>query len=448
MTEPDIHNYSSFVQGPQYIPSSEGMSLEGQPTNVDSGLSSIEKSKAVTVAFIAPMDFPMLTSPNQADGDTFFAVVNVANEQGGPVSTYLMEIPIITESEIIQHMLDKWSENLDRLEEEIRRRLNSPQYQIELSLKENPTQAIGGLSIVELQTARSNPPYLLTAIQAAEQTMRSPEPTEQSEQSTDMARLLAIPLISAAFTLGAVGAAEVSIALTGIVSNPFVPVIQMIQSLQTVAPQLLAGILPGVTALIAPLLYFASWEASVSGLNQKEQTHYLTAAQTFARDIVTILNDPNYIKAKLMDRMPEAKQLPPEQRDQLEAFIKTILAGVALSLLYTVEVGKVQKGQYLGMTPEEFKGLLDGTIPVPHPNDPNFAALSTQEQLKATLVLGLKMQLDRLPIEARMQAIEVILESVSDRRSFDSLLSINRVFSEILQGNIYGSNVNLEINQV
>ena len=109
--------------------------------------------------------------------------------------------------------------------------------------------------------------------------------------------------------------------------------------------------------------------------------------------------------------------------------LKVVLIGVALSLLYSAEVGKVQKGKFGGIEPEELRDLLLGKLTgSPDPSK----KLSEQEFLTSSLISRVWEQLEPLSIEDRTTAVEMLLSYITKQRDFDPMLDPAKVFDDAI----------------
>lgn len=441
----NIHGYSqeAAVQGAAYIPSTEVV----EEKKVDAGVSSIEKSKAVAALMTPPPNFPMLISPAQNEVPLALIISSLENSSK-PIADFMRSIDIKM-SEIADQMLDGWLKNIREIQEWVQSLINSPNYQYLQEIRLHGDQKQGNVSGIQDPTsanaAAANPttaniaPYnFLTALdrlQAFERVHASAPSSDSSTVSNstsadDAARLVSIPIVAAMIIGGgmALGATELTTSINGMSSSPFVAPVELMERLQPVFPQLVVqDIIPMINLMVATPIYFNALEEAVSNIKERERDNHVETAQNFAKDVVKMVADPAFVMMTYVNKMPGAEQMSPELKERMAAMLKLILASVALSLLYSVDVGKVQSGKYWGMEAQEFRDVLTGKIAGPNPDQKQ----STQEQLVATLIKQVNAQLDALPAEQRAEAVETILTYVGGSHNLKTMLDPAQIFADV-----------------
>ena len=107
--------------------------------------------------------------------------------------------------------------------------------------------------------------------------------------------------------------------------------------------------------MIVGPIYYNSWNEAVSNIKNRAHNGYVQTAQNFAKDVIKIVIDPDFVKNVLIQRMQGTSKLSPEDQERLSRMLKIVLIGIALSLLYSVEVGKIQHEKFGGIEPEELR---------------------------------------------------------------------------------------------
>jgi len=399
----DANVHDSSIEPVFVQPIIEEKEKEG---GTDSGSSTIEKSKTVVIPFSPMIDFPILLVPN-AGSDKVLAVFLTSD------ASKLDALQQQLENSAIKSMLDSWNRNLDQIAEQVRNLIKSPAYQAELA------QRLHG---DDKQVAA---PAFLSNLDRIRETQRSESPADDDSRVVTVAFTAAV-MVGGALALGSF---EVTTTVGGISSAPMTASFEIIEKLQTVMPQL-QDLIPYINLMVTPLLYFTSLDTAISNIKSKEHHSNATAAQTFAKEAIKIASDPAYVIVTFVNKMEGAEKFTPEHKKQLAAVLKLILTSVALSLLYSVEVGKSVDGKFWGMEPQEFRDLLNGNIPI---GDPNKENLTETQRLKLTLVALIKAQLDALPDAKQKEAIiAVLFEYLTTPREIKTMLDPAKVFHDVL----------------
>ncbi len=440
----NIHSYSqeAAIQGAAYIPNVEVV----EEKKVDAGISSIEKSKAVAALMTPPPNFPILISPAQNEVPLALIIASLENSSK-PIADFMRSIDIKM-SEIADQMLNGWLKNIREIQEWVQSLINSPNYQYLQEIRLHGDQKQGNVSGVQDPTsanaAAANPttaneaPYnFLTALERLQAFERvhasapsSDSATVSNSNADDAARVVSIPIIAAMIIGGgmALGATELTTSTTGMTSTPFVAPVELMERLQPVFPQLIVqDIIPMINLMVAAPIYFNALEEAVSNIKERERDNHVETAQNFAKDVVKMVADPAFVMVTYVNKMPGADQMSPELKERMAAMLKLILASVALSLLYSVEVGKVKSDKYWGMEAQEFRDVLTGKIAAPNSDQKQ----STHDQLVATLIKQVNAQLDALPAEQRAEAVETILSYVGESHNLKTMLDPAKIFADV-----------------
>lgn len=436
-----IQDYSGVpIQTPGVIPEETLPDTYGQE---DTGVSTIAKSESIAEASAPVMSQPVLVVPIQTQANQE-AVLTKVMAGTGAVTAFLLEIQTKM-NEITNDILDGWIKNLKEIEETVRQLINSPQYlqQQEIRLKGDaaPGQATSGtVSGVGAASGTASSSVIntldrlriLEQVPATDETIEASTPSDKEASRKEASADLALPLtatlmIGGSLALG--GGIEFTTTASrvgGISSNPVSGALEVINHLQITSPQLMETAVPLVNLMVMAPIYYHAWNDAITNFKEGHR-NYTQFAQNFAKDALNMINDPKFVDgliAKLQGSGLEVKD-----HTQLAAVAKAIVASIALGLLYSTEVGKVQEGKFHGMTEEEFKGIMLGEIKVPDPNAPN---LTEQQKLTALMLQSLQTQLTSLPMSERVKLTEGIMEYLADQHDLDSMLTPSKAFDHFL----------------
>jgi hypothetical protein len=428
--EPSRNDSVEKVRGSKPLSASEA---EESP-KVDTGLSSIEKSKTVKPDLIPPMSSPILIAPSNMES-VAFAVASI-DASGRPVVDSVRSF-VLKGEEIKSTVLQGWLENLREIEEYVRQLLSSPLYMQlqEIRQKGDPQLgAISGVQSAKSANAESQkaPGDFLSTLDRAQALERVPSTAEVPDPSApkDSSQVLVLPLTAALLAGGIVVGTELASAST----HPLGGIFEIVERLQPIFPQVsVQDLIPLINLMVVGPIYFNSWNEAVSNIKNKERHSYVQTSQNFAKDVIKIVSDPNFVNT-LINRMKGTDQLSPNDQDRLARMLKVVLIGVALSLLYSVEVGKVQDGKFGGIEPEELRDLMLGKWhESPKPNQQS----TTHETLILSLINRAQEQLAPLSIEDRTEAVSLLLDYVNKTRELDPMLDPAKVFDETLSSSAF-----------
>jgi hypothetical protein len=404
-------------------------------------VSTIEQSQAVASLMTPPPDFPVLVSPPTGGDMPLVLVVSSMNRSNQPILEFMQSMQDQT-AKVIDEMLDGWLKNIREIEEYVQQLLNSPQYQTQQDIRLNGDPKQGNVAGIQdpisANAAAANPttanvaPYtFMNALDRINNFERvsGVASTSESASASDAARQITTTLISTMVIGGvmSLGVTELTTSVDGLTSNPFVSSVELLEKLQPLFPQLVVqDMIPMINLMVASTFYAGALNDAVSNIREREGENHLEAAQNFASSVIKMVADPSSIMMTFVNKMEGADQMSPELKERMAAMVKLVLASVALSLLYSVEVGKVQSGKFWGMEPQEFRDLLNGTIEINSSGD-----LTPQEQMMVTLLKQIKAQLDILSEAERAQTIETILSYVGGNHNLQGMLDPGHVFREV-----------------
>ncbi len=419
---------TSFVQEPQT-----------KAPLVDSGASSIEKSKSVLAVLVPLMNFPTLPSPSSNQQDISFAIASV--DSHGNVQVNMLKSVELRMDDATSSIVRGWAQNMRDQAEEVRRILASPAYQMmqELNMKgyvgnavtqaeksSVAASAIGSVGVPQIVSTLDR----LQVMEYVPPTARIPDP----EAPQDTARALVIPLTAALLIGGglALGGSEIVSTVSGGGVDLLTRAVELVDKLQPLLPQLgLQEIIPMINLMVVAPIYYRSWDEAVSNFKNRERHSHVQAVQDFAKDVIKIVGDPAFVSSLLFNRpTSDGGQLTADQQDRLTRMSKFVVIGIALGLLYSVEVGKVLQDKFGGMEPEEMRDLLMGKL-VPE-TDPK-KKMTTQEQLTRSLINLAAGQISFLEGEDRVQAANILLDYIGTNRELEPMLDPAKVFTDVLE---------------
>lgn len=405
---------------------SQSPSLEKGESKVDSGLSSIEKSKAVKPELTPSMSSPILSAPDQKC--MAFAIASV--DASGVPNTTTIHSFILKGEEIKNSVLKGWMNNLREIEEYVRQILASPMYrQLQdirrLDQQSTPTSSVEGVS--SSNAAGRQQVELLSTLDRWQVLEKIPPTAQVTDTSAPQdSRVLIIPLTAALLAGGGlalgVGAMDSIHSLEGIMG--------MLKQIQPLFPSVsIQDLVPLINLMVVGPIYYNSWNEAVSKLKSRKGGNYGPVIQNFAKDVIKIVGDPNFVRM-MVERMRGTEGISSVDQERLTGMLKIVLIGVALSLLYSLEVGKVQEGTFGGIEPEEFRDLILGKFE----NLPDSGRKEDlQSKLTSTLIASAREQLKALSESDRIAAAEMVLAYLTTPKDLDPMLNPAKVFEAAIQ---------------
>lgn len=415
MSEQNIQD-NSQVMGPAYI------SIE--PSNVQplekqkgaSDQSTIEKSEeALAEEIIAAMNTPLLIPPSDLALKTNSGhLISIGNDLIGSVNVDIWK---------------KYQQNLDQIKEQVAKMISSPTYQ---ALERVRIQGGDGANVSGVQTAtaanaaQANPiasgsDSIINTINSLHKQMTKVSPAE-----TDVAQMI-IPMSSIILLAGV--PAVVTVEIQAASNNPLQGTMDIIGKLQQNLPALgLQDVIPMINLMVMAPIYYNALNEAISRLPNKERESNVAAAQNFAQSVIKMVSNPDYIMVNFVNKMEGANMMSPERKQTIATTVRLILATVSLSMLYSVQTGKVQGKEYWGIDPQELRDILNGTMTAPDPGQQT----SEQGKLSATLINVVQAQLASLPMAQRLNTINAILDFVSTSQSVKTMFDPNKVVNSVL----------------
>lgn len=437
MTNINDDSVSPIKRGLVY-PTSIEVKEEESKHGSDVGVSSIEKSKAVPGTAVAPMNAPILISPSD---QAVFAISSV-DATGKKMIQILSTVALKIEG-IKNDVLEGWAQNLRQIEEQIRQILASPAYiQLqEMRTKGDPRSGtVSGVqsaaSAAKSGLAGGSDSITLLSTLDRMQVLEKIPPTAEVQDTTppqNPSRSLILPLAAAILMGGAlaVGTVQLTTSLTGISSNVLTNVVKLVEQLQPLFSTFtVRDLVPAINLMIVGPLYMNSWKEAVSNFGNKERNSNIETVHKFAQDVIKMVSDPTSLLRLLVSQSAGKTPISEGEIDQRTHMLKLIMVGVALSLLYSVEVGQIQGGKFRGIQPEELRDLLLGKMQIKQ--DPE-AKPTRQEELIDSLIKRGKEQVSLiLREEDKVKAAEILVGYVYQERELEHLLDPEKIFNDTL----------------
>lgn len=409
--------------------------LKQEELKVDTGgISSIEKSRGVKPEIIPPMDSPILTAPNEKC--TAYAVASI-DSFGVPVVSTVYTF-ILKGEEVKNSVLDGWMKNLRDIENYIRQLLASPLYQQLQDIRRLGASREGAVSGIEgasssKSTGSDGKVELLSTLDRLQVLEKVPPTAEVSDTSVpnNGSRVLVLPL-----TAALLAGAGLTIGIEAMHSiHPLGEVATMIESITPLFPSVgVHDLVPLINLMIVGPLYYNSWNDAVSNLKNRQGANHLPTILNFSRDVIKIIADPHFVKNTLLQCIKGADQLSEEDQNRLARLLKVVLIGVSLSLLYSVGVGKIQRGKFGGIEPEELRDLLLGKFEnLPDPSHKK----DLKDELTSKLIVLAWSQLNPLSVGDRTVAVEMLLSYLSHQKDLDPMLNPAKVFEAAIAASEY-----------
>lgn len=396
------------------------------PSGVPSGTSSIEDSESVLVLLIPPPNSPILPTPS--DGGDFNGVVALISNNKVNGAEFLLYTDNL-QNQVVNEMLEKWNKSIKEEQEKIRELISSPQYQQmeEIRIKGDPKQGVVS-GVMTNQAANSLDANPLIFILDKAQKSDALAPSDKDQGGDAIVPLAAAAIIGGALAIGIID-------VNAVTNTPVNGAVDLVSRLQPIMPQVIQD-LPSINLMVMPLVYFTSWDSSVGNMANKGHQSDMSAVIYFAKSMISLITNPEFIKNHVVAPMESSDPLSQTRKEYREAVLKLILACVALSLLYSVEVGKSVSGKFWGMEPQEFKGMLNGEIPIPKPT----ANSTDAQRAQYTLLNIIKTQLDNLPPEEKAKVLNAIFEYLSNPQQVKDMLDPKKVFSDVLSSSAFDQN--------
>lgn len=373
------------------------------PPAADTGSSSIGPSSATasssaTLSLSAPMIAYGLTKVGENINQTYVNAVN--------------------------GVLDTWAKNIEEINEQAKRIQESflAQNQALLAMRGDPLTGVvsGALSPTAASAASSSsnpgaanlsPVLLMSTLERLrdwEKNARFSTTTGSTDNALQTAAIPALSILTIGSVL-AIVASQLSSAASNVNMIPdLAPVIS--SSTQTMVTG--SDVVLQVNLMVTSLLYPTTLIGVMRSFQKKGLNPNQAAAEEFAQTVIGLAGNPDAL-SKLVGGKNITPYLIP-------------LASYAMSLLYAVEVGKAPDN-YMGMEPEEFRDLLNGTLVL----NPNGADLTALQKLQLTLAGVIRYQLSLLSADQREKILHSVLDYLSESHSVSGMTNLVDILSGV-----------------
>ena len=212
--------------------------------------------------------------------------------------------------------------------------------------------------------------------------------------------------------------------------------VQLVEQLTAIFPQLtVQQLIPIINLMIVFPIYYHSWMEATGTSKKGQEPPYQEMIYAFAKDVIKMVTDPFFLQATLIARFGGTSQLSAQNQERLAQYLKLMLIGVALSLLYSVEVGKITNGKFGGIEPEELGDLITGTLV---PMKKSSKKFNLHAELTHSLINRARELLRLFSSETdREEATGLLLNYVNEKRAVNHLLDPVKVFHDLLTSRSY-----------
>lgn len=398
------------LKGPTSVPSEVSKSKE---STGDSGVSTIEESKLVATLLVPIISFPLLTPPKEAN--TVDGLSTIMTRSQSLTYAFLFEMTKKM-SDITQEVLDKWGENIQELKEELKKIMSSPQFMaLEKMKKEEGIGKIttaGGNAVHDVKSVHEN---IAVTLDHLEKLGNNPK--------DNLFTYTLLFSIGGGLALGAVDP-----------KNAAVPTIErLVEYVQPMASHLsIQDTIPVINLMVMAPIFYRFLDEAVSNIKNKAPQDTAVMVNNFAKDVIKMVGDPTFALLSVVNNSEKINKLNPQQKQELVALMKLILASIALSLLYSLEVGKLKGNQFMGMEIKEFRAILKGEIELPQVKK----NMTETDMMTKTLINQIRFLLDveliNVPGQTKDQFINGLSEFLGQSQKLDGLIDPAKDFSKVL----------------
>lgn len=404
------------IRGPEEIAAPQ----VSKGTEPDSGASTIEKSKLVATLLTPLLSSMPLLAPPMKEAETVEGLSSILDTMYERQKMSFLFSFVAQMNETVDKMNKNFAENLEAIREEIERIIKSPAYREKEEIRRR--EGVGEVS----RTASSSVEPLGDEIRSD-----SIERLNQLSRDFQAQANLEIP-----FTVLFTVAGGLALGKMESKNDAVDDVAKLVVKLQPLVPQVKQEeILPLINLMVMAPIIFRPLDEQMGNSKANEQKNYAKLVQNFAKDVIKMVTDPTFALLSIVNNIERVDHLNAKQKAQLIAMLKLILSSVALSLLHSLEVGKIQGGKFFGMEPIEFRALLDPHKPLLQPKPEE--QMNTQEKLIWSLIHLIRIQMVELPSESISSTIDHVLEFLSQSQRVDKLLDPSKVLMQVFQSMNY-----------
>lgn len=419
----------SPIRGPAEVP----QEVAAPEIKEDRGASTIEASKLVATLLTLPLlsSAPILVPPSKESDSVEGMTSILASMNDRKKMSFLFSVAQQM-GEIIHKMNETFAENLKEIQEETRRILESWPYRIkeEIRIKGDPKtgNVSGGLTPeAALALAPKEDHKKDLKVKAVDNVER----LEQLHQKVKAQSELEIP-----FTVLFTVAGTLAFGKMALKNDALDDVAKLVERLQPITPQIKdEEIKPLINLMVMTPIIFRPLDEGIGNIKNAKQVDYAKLVENFAKDVIKMVSDPTFALLSIVNNIERVDNLTPDQKGKFIAILKLILTTVALSLIYSLDVGKIQEGKFFGMEPLELRALLDPDRELPL-LDPK-KKMTPNEELMWTLINLSRLQMAELPRESKESSLDAIMEFLSKKSHVGKLLDPSKVLLQVLQSMDY-----------
>ncbi len=410
-----------------YAPELSSTNIPQSVTKIipDNSASSIAKSTKARTEITWYMDCPVLPQPY------------VTSEGIDKASTPLSALIKLGSHDVQKKLLERWAQSNREIEEYMRQLLHSPAY---IQLQELRNKINQGIDPVASSQAAASYAYHMPMANNAVTDLQTKHVDEDLEvNATSPARprfpqssTAELMLVLGATALG--GAAFASGVMSKLPTSAVSPdisvkIVESMQHLQVLLPQIkIQDLVPIFNLMVTGPIYYHSWNNSINQFKAKER-RYTEVAQNYAKDILTIVQDAEFMTAVIAWRLPEAASLSKQDLQRVATIMNVFLAASALAMLYATDVGKANGQQFGGLEPQELQALLMGELAI------------KDSHLSNALIATISTALADLPIVQRQMIVQHLLHYLSGAQSLNPLLNPVKVIDDVLLSAVFHESI-------
>ncbi len=425
------------IQGLENVSPSESVSsassassVSSTPPTSDSETSTIEESKLIASLFLPLVSsFPILKPPgnDEATVDSLSSILRSLFE--AKKMSFLLDI-MSQWGEMIDRMNQIFEDNLEAIREETKRIMKSTSYLIreEIRKADPHSDKVGSVTSIGAAEAASIENKIKNI---DEEAVISLDRLDKFSQKIKEQSDLEIP-----FTVLFTVAGSLALGKMSVKNEAVEDLVKFVEKIQPAVPKIkVEEIQPLINLMVMALIIFRPLDEGMTPIKENEQQNFAKKVEEFAKDVIKMVNDPTFALLTIVNNIEKIHHLNSEEKRQFIATLKLILTSVALSLLYSLEVGKIQGDKFFGMEPLEFRALLDPTKPLLEPKP--VEKMSSQEKLFRSLIHIIREQMAELPPEQISSTIDSVLSYLEKSRNVGKLLDPSKVLGQVLQSMNY-----------
>jgi len=392
-------------------------------TDVDT----IQASEIAASSLVQLMSFPTLIPPTQKNNhvEALGSLLTSMSEQKKRDILFSL---VSQMGEITSNLNDIFMKSLEAYIEETRRILNSYAHKDQVEFKRKSLLPADGVEEnINAQATNSQSEILKDNKMGLQNIERISQEIKQMEK-------IDIPFTVLFTVAGSLALGTVN-GQSGI-DEANKDIIKLVHHIQAVVPQVKAEeIIPVINLMVMAPIIFRPLDESQLSQKQKAPVDFAKLVQDFAKDVIKMVTDPKFALLNIVNNIERIEHLTPEQKQIFIATLKLILLSVALSLMYSSEVGKIHGDKFLGMQPLEFKALLNPDNPLIKQKPEK--SMNVHEKLVYVLITQIRIQMMELPRINREEILSAMLNFLEESKNIGKLLDPSKVLTNVLQSMNY-----------